>query len=507
MKYRMKFGVIGLAAVAILRTSGLAQAATILQNYTATNSSDSTEAGRYQADADIAVGPSDVVELINGTYAVFSKSNGAELTSMASNTFWDTYGGNVTGSRAFNQRVLYDPSIQRWIAGGLDNPGGTNGNHFLVAISKTSDPTQGWNAFDINSASSTSDYGDWPTLGYNKDAISMAANIYPAGYLVNTLTVPLSSLTANTPSVSNDKLYQNVGENQSAISFQQTADLDDTSGKILSWDNDINGNGQLAGVRLWTQAEVNGVPTGAPTLAKTISMTAYDTPGFVVSTPTGQAVSYGAPQPGGVAGLDLSDGRLRPTFVLSGGNVWGTQDVDITGAHGTQVAIRWFEINPTTQKLEQQGLIEDTSSTPLSYYYSSIAVNSAGKVVIGCSGSSTSVYASAYAFVGTTTNGVTTFGSPMELAAGTNTYVNYRGGGTGPNGWGYYSTTVVDPSNSNDFWTVQEYASAKNVWSTQVSEISVAVPEPTSLAGLAMLGLVLRRPSRRKSAAARGAMA
>jgi hypothetical protein len=83
-------------------------------------------------------------------------------------------------------------------------------------------------------------------------------------------------------------------------------------------------------------------------------------------------------------------------------------------------------------------------------------------------------FPSGYAVAGTTVDGVTSFGPVNQIAAGVDTYVMLD---TGPgrcncNRWGDYSATTLDPI-TNNFWTIQEYASAKNVWSTKIAEVSV----------------------------------
>ena len=114
----------------------------------------------------------------------------------------------------------------------------------------------------------------------------------------------------------------------------------------------------------------------------------------------------------------------------------------------------------------QTGLIETATSD---YYYPSVAVNDAGVVVIGFSGSGPTQFISSMAAYGSTTAGNTTFQAPVVLAAGTATYdVTF---GSGRNRWGDYSSTVVDPTDSNKFWTFQERVSALNTWGVQITEI------------------------------------
>lgn len=59
--------------------------------------------------------------------------------------------------------------------------------------------------------------------------------------------------------------------------------------------------------------------------------------------------------------------------------------------------------------------------------------------------------------------------------------------------WGDYTTTVVDPSNPNVFWTFQEYALDNSVtpdnWATEITQIIVPEPGSVVLAAMALASL------------------
>ena len=117
--------------------------------------------------------------------------------------------------------------------------------------------------------------------------------------------------------------------------------------------------------------------------------------------------------------------------------------------------------------------------------------------MIGFSGSGPSQFVSAYAVEGQTINGVTTFGDPLLLKAGVSDYeVTF---GAGRNRWGDYSATVLDPDDPNRFWTIQEWVSGTDIWSTQITELDT-VPEPATLFlwGTSMAALALAARWRRR---------
>ncbi len=178
--------------------------------------------------------------------------------------------------------------------------------------------------------------------------------------------------------------------------------------------------------------------------------------------------AYDPPPLGRQAGpndnIDTSDARIVSNVVEVGNSLWFAHSVADPSFGGS--AIRWYEIDETTNAVLQTGLINDPN---IDFYNPSIAVNAAGNVVIGSSGSGNSQAVSAYVFYGTTTAGITTFASPQLVRQGSGNYAILDGFGN--NLWGEYSATVVDPSDSSTFWTFQEFASASDRWSVQVSQI------------------------------------
>ncbi|HXP60310.1 MAG TPA: hypothetical protein VN829_07460, partial [Dongiaceae bacterium] len=98
-----------------------------------------------------------------------------------------------------------------------------------------------------------------------------------------------------------------------------------------------------------------------------------------------------------------------------------------------------------------------------------------GTVVVACNGSGTNTFVSCYAAVGQTINGVTTFGNLLLLQGGDASYQNLDS--NGDNLWGYYSTTCVDPTDANVFWTINTFASGPTTWSTQITQLLTS-PSP-----------------------------
>jgi len=413
-----------------------------------------------------AVGSDRIVELINGKYSVYDKGTGTLLQFSSLNQFWNDAG--VTPSRfAFDPRVVYDPFSQRWYAVSVDNQRGEN--NLLFAVSKSSDPITGWTGFAIDSDSTNQRWADYPTLGFDREGVYLAANMFPISAVdlrTTIVALPKNDLLAATPTVANATKFENISVGETGFTVQPVVNLDNTGlpAALLSSFNTFAGE--------FKRSNIVGDIT-SPTLDTSnglISVTPYFFPGS-------------AEQPGQKPNLEIfPSANFSSNIILQNKAFWGVHTVD----NGGRAALRWFQIDATTNQRKQEGLIADPN---LDFYYGSLAVNDFGDVVIGFNGSGESQFVSSYAVLGQTVGGVTTFGNPLLLQAGAADY--FQDFGTGRNRWGDYSATVVDPTDPFSFWTFQEFVFAEDVWGTQITQlrvVPVSVPEPISGFGFLAFG-------------------
>jgi len=123
-----------------------------------------------------------------------------------------------------------------------------------------------------------------------------------------------------------------------------------------------------------------------------------------------------AHQPGSHDDIDTGgDTRFSSNVVLRNGFLWAVQSMD----GGGRAAIQWFQIDPSTHKIDQTGVISDPS---LDLYYPSITVTANNDVIIGFSGSDDSTPISTYVVVGRTVNGKTYFGNITQTHLGNGEY-------------------------------------------------------------------------------------
>jgi hypothetical protein len=283
-------------------------------------------------------------------------------------------------------------------------------------------------------------------LGVDRDRVTVSAAMLTLGgdfAAPSVLVIPKADLVSATPTVANATLFERF--NQLGVTPQPVSDPAASGGPgILLSDfsfvgflirNDVLGDAYTPSLQ-------------GPTLRPVQAF--------------GPAPA--APQPGPKAGLEAGILGYAPQSapVLRDGSIWAVSTVNADG----RAALHWFEIDAETNEILQTGVL---SHPELALYYGSIAVNERGQVVIGCNGSSETQFASSYAVVGETEGGVTTFGEPILLQAGQADY--FLDFGAGRNRWGDYSATVVDPSDSRVFWTIQEFVLAEDTWATQITEI------------------------------------
>ena len=135
--------------------------------------------------------------------------------------------------------------------------------------------------------------------------------------------------------------------------------------------------------------------------------------------------------------------------------------------------MQWLQFaisaDSTTLTLADHGRVFDSSPSdnPFWYYMPSLAVNCAGDMVSGFSGSSATNYIGA--FYSCRLSSSVTLNQPASIRAGTTSSFGQ---------WGDYSATMTDPADPWRFWTVQEYATpvqvpqgVKSGWGTIIAGI------------------------------------
>ena len=447
-------------------TAGGANAATIVTQFQGAGLGNS---GYVPPDMGGSVGDGYVVQMVNGVSSIYS-TTGTLDTQQSLGQFWSGVSGAVGGTGISDPRVIYDPSSGLWFASAISTQ--STNNSILIAVSKTSNPTAGFNEFSVASASGT--FADFPTLGVNGAAVTIGTNNFTSGSLtgVSVYSIPKASLTAATPSLGSITRFDNSGSVGLSPQAVTNASGTGTSTSIVS---------TSAGT--YNLSTVTGANAAGATLSQTQQYT-QTLLNNALQAPT---------QPGGTT-YAAGDSRISSGAYQSGNNIYFANTI----SNGTADVIAWVILNATNDSVVANGYL---TMPGLNLTYPSISANADGTFVIAFNGSGAANNIGDYYAVCS----VATSQCGTPQASFISPASNYSNAPAGTNRWGDYSWTTVDPTNPSTFWLFQEYAATNSSWGTVITSIStasaIAAPEPAGLmllvAGLGGLGLVRTRPRRR----------
>jgi hypothetical protein len=217
-----------------------------------------------------------------------------------------------------------------------------------------------------------------------------------------------------------------------------------------------------AGFKYIDRTTINGSGAAGATLSSRARIrTTYDSKPNPATPPSFQTV-------------DALDDRFSGAIKQVGGYIFMANTV----FQGSKDAVHWLVLNETNNTLVGEGLISNPS---YDFFQPSIAANHQGKILLSfnrCGTASPEGNISIYAVAGTIANSVVTMGSPFLLKQGnfSSFSINID---SQPYRWGDYSATMVDPTDDDLFWSIQEIPASSTTWGTQITLISLATNRPT----------------------------
>src|SRR5438309_3810316 len=424
-------------------------------------------------DTQGAVGPAHLMTVLN-TQVRIQNRTGVVLSTVSLDFFW----ASVGSPSAFDPRIRYDPYGGRWIFAASAN-GGSTASAVLIGVSQTSDPTGLWNLFSVDADASNATWADFPSVGFNKDWIVVNMNMF---------TVANSSFVrSNVWVFTKASLYNNPAP---SAPFRLFSDANSsTLVPALTYDAALATlylvdvfNSSTATLRIGTITGAVGAETYTPGAS---FPTATSANAWAVTGPD-------APQLGPAPLIETGDRRLQSCSYRNA-FLWCVHHIFLPATNPTRTAVQWWQLT-TGGAIQQRGRIDDASGATF-YAYPSLAVNASSDVLIGYSRFSASQYASANYSFRLSCNAANTLQSDTVLKAGEGPY--YKIGMTSQkNRWGDYSSSVVDPANDIDMWTIQEYAATpagtganngNGRWGTWWGRVAAQSAQPADL-GIAVTG-------------------
>lgn len=399
-------------------------------------------------DTEGAPGLDKLVVTVNGTVQIQNKSDGGVVSTATLNSFF----GAIPGvGIVFDPHVLFDPYAGRWIVVAVSNADSASAD-VLLAVSQSSDPIASWNEYSVDVDPANMVWGDYPTVGFNKNWIVVSLNMFTLGgdSFSSTQTYAFDKAKAYAGAGSGGGAYQLFTITGDDFTLAPAATYDaNASDLYLAEDYD---GGSSRPLRLF---KLSG-PVGSATLTRL-----GDPSGDALSAlgswsdVSGGGVGF-APQLGSTKKIDNGDGRLSQC-VYRNAAVWCANTVFLPASGPTRSAVQWYEIDPFagTPTVIHAGRIGDPGGLQF-FAYPSIAVNRYNDALVGFSRFASNQYASADYAYRSCSDTADTFRDEAPYQPGLGSYYKTYSGTV--NRWGDFSGTWVDPSDDSSLWTIQEYA-------------------------------------------------
>ena len=405
-------------------------------------------------DSNAAVGRNFVVETVNTHIRIFDKATGTVMADQPLNAIFNAFSGG-------DPYVLYDDTADRWYVSAFDS----NDQGLFLAVSKDGNPVDGF--LPPYHLTNVGTFPDYQKAGFNHDAIFISYNDFSAGAgvaiasidkaaaLAGTLTYfvshPAFQFRAMPPAqMHNDRMH----DDRMHDGYRQ--DNTDTNGR------DEHHHKQ-DGAEWFVSTE--GSDSGGSTIRVT-RMTGYlsDTPNFTyTSLPVTQYRNAGqADQPGGIVTtfpnttttqVQYHNGRLTTAmasaaaadgFVYPKGRLY---QIDVS--QDTPTLLRETLIDPGDGVALQMPSVEEDNRGNLGFTWIEISSTEYLSMWIGV------LYPNGRMVRTVAAPGGGFFFSSSRI--------------------GDYSTTVLDPSDNQTFWSANEYIGDdgfSDIWRTHITSFS-----------------------------------
>ncbi len=468
-----------------------------------------------------AVGRLYFVEIINGKVAMFDRTDTAtavpEVVLDATDFFtvFDSQGQAVFQPTAVvDARILYDQAEDRWVASALDRAAG---GRVILAVSNGANPTSGWtkHLVDMQHVNIPGFAADFPTLAIDSNGIYLTW-----AYLVSQGLRPHDVIAIDKQAAYN-KDYLDPGDYTRFYQDPDAAVGDQNRWTIGAWSIQpvVNFDAEPLGGFVWFLAKappedgpegfkggaiyyramtwtsgradwVSGMSEWQRISAETYR-DYFDLDAQDISAPTL------GPEAGTIIPLQIGsirDGsKLKSMPVMRNGYAYvcyhvgldgpdGHYNGDASGSNVDRSAIQWVRMQvqlgangaPPALEYVTHGRVYSTKTTPEWYFYPSLMVNDNGDMIIGFSGSSETLWISAF-YNWQKVDG-SAADTPQLIWQGEDFFTG--------NLWGDYSATSLDPLDSHTIWTVQQFSKRAGTvmhnplyglfWGTRIARIIIA---------------------------------
>ena len=416
-----------------------------------------TSPGYVPSDSNLAVGPNDIVEVVNVQFEVYNKSGAALAGPTNIQNLFTPLGGDCGSGTYGDPVVLYDRAADRWVISMIGS-GATTSE--CMAVSGTNDPTGAYYLYGYSFGANLNDYpklGTWATT--TNSAYLATYNIFGSLTFLGADICAFDRTKMLAGVATAAQLCQMTPSNEFGYLPSDmdgpTPPTDGTPGLFITWQN--NNPGQLYLRKLTLNFATASATLSSPTTVSVAnSNLACGNGGTCV------------PQLGTTQTLDSLGDRLMYRFAIRHFSDHDRAVINHSVASTTnQIGIRWYELyDPAgTVTVNQQGTYAPADTTYR--WMASLAEDQKANIGLGYSASSATVHPE-IVFTGrvpTDPAGIMEAEDIFKVGAGS------QSGSSAANRWGDYTAMQVDPSDDCTFWYVAQYEQTSGVfnWHTSIA--------------------------------------
>ncbi|HEY3001793.1 MAG TPA: hypothetical protein VGJ44_05540, partial [Kribbellaceae bacterium] len=408
-------------------------------------------------DPNSAVGSTQLVEIVNSGFAVFSKTGTVQYGPANTNTLFSGFGGPCETTNDGDGVVRYDSLANRWVITQFANVRTTGPFYECTAVSTSADATGSYNRYSFQ----YSNFPDYPKLSVWPDAYYITYNLFNSS--------GTSFLGAESCAMNRSAMLAGTTATQQCFTTSNSyggilpADVDGTTAPPSGAPNVQMALGTTSTQLVYWKFHVDWANTANTTFTgpTTLTVASY--------TP---ACDSCIPASGGHTLDSLSD---RLMFRLAYRNLGDHQSLVTSHSvsAGGSVGERWYEFrldgsgNPVVQQ-------QSTYAPDSTYrWMGSVAMDKVGNMALGYSQSSSSVHPSIRI------TGRLAADPAGSMTQGESTLVTGSGSQTTYSRWGDYTSMSVDPSDGCTFWYTNEYIPSNGSFNWKTRNGSFTLPNCT----------------------------
>ncbi|HKT00294.1 MAG TPA: hypothetical protein VJT31_12245 [Rugosimonospora sp.] len=408
-------------------------------------------------DPNATVGATQILEVVNTGFAVFSKTGSTVYGPANTNTLFSGFGGPCETTNDGDATARYDALAGRWIITQFANVQTSGPFYECVAVSQTSDATGAYNRYSYQYSS----FPDYPKVSVWPDAYYMTYNLFNAA--------GTSFLGAEACAMNRAAMLAGTTANQQCFTTSTSfggllaSDVDGTTAPPSGEANVVLSLGTTATTLAYWKFHVDWTNTSNSTFTgpSTLTVASYTT----ACGSTGTCI----PQSGTTQQLDSLSDRIMWRLAYRN---FGDHESLVTNdavTVGSSVGVRWYEfrLSGGTPSVYQQSTYAPDSTYR---WMGSIAMDKVGNMALGYSASSSSIHPQ-IRFTGRLAGD-----GLNSMTQGEGTITSGAGSQTTYSRWGDYTSMAVDPADGCTFWYTNEYEPANGNFNWRTHLASFQLP-------------------------------